>query len=167
MDDERAWHILAVLQQHNVAYVVVGGYAALLYGVAHVTDDIDITPTVDTGNLDRLAAALNELGARFRVEGYPEGYRPPVRIDARVLSRAEWSTFVTSHGNLDVMLRLDGVGGYADLVSTSETMEPAPRLSVRVIALRDLLTAKQAAARPKDQAIIPLLEAAARRRGLL
>lgn len=167
MDDKRAWHILAVLEEHDVAYVVVGGYAALLYGVAHVTDDIDIAPTVDTVNLDRLAAALNELGARFRVEGYPEGYRPPARIDARTLSQAECSTFVTSHGNLDVMLRLDGVGGYGDLVNAAEAMEPVPNLRVRVIALEDLLIAKRAAARPKDQALLPLLEAAARRRGLL
>jgi hypothetical protein len=49
--------VLAVLERHNVEFVV-GGYAARLHGAARPTSDV--TPRTTRDNLDRLASALRE-----------------------------------------------------------------------------------------------------------
>jgi len=46
---------------------VIGAYAAVLAGVEIVTGRVDITPATDPANLERLAAALEELHATMRV----------------------------------------------------------------------------------------------------
>jgi len=43
--------IIEILKRHRVDFVLVGGYAALLYGARRPTYDIDITPATDAGNL--------------------------------------------------------------------------------------------------------------------
>lgn len=55
--------LLAVLDSHDVLYVVTGSSAALLHGVALTPGHLDVTPALDTGNLERLARALVELDA--------------------------------------------------------------------------------------------------------
>jgi hypothetical protein len=65
--------IVEVLDRHHVDYVLVGGFAAVLYGSRPPTEDIDITPATSTDNLGRLSTALRELEARIRVAGVPEG----------------------------------------------------------------------------------------------
>ena len=71
--------ILEALDRRDVDYVVIGGFAAELYDVAiPPTRDIDITPSDLPDNLDRLAAALNDLDARLRVlDGPAQGF--PIR----------------------------------------------------------------------------------------
>jgi len=41
----------------------MGGQACVLYGAAEFSRDLDLTLLPDSGNLDRLEAALAELGA--------------------------------------------------------------------------------------------------------
>jgi hypothetical protein len=64
--------ILAVLDRHGVAYVLIGGYAALLHGSTLPTTDLDITPRRDRDNLTKLVAALDELDACIRVSADDE-----------------------------------------------------------------------------------------------
>lgn len=71
--DFDAHAIAEILDRHHVAYVLVGGYAANLYGAARPTHDMDVTPATTLENLDRLAAALRELKATIRVDELPEG----------------------------------------------------------------------------------------------
>ena len=59
-DPER---IVEVLNHHQVKYVLVGGYAAQLYGARRPTYDIDITPATTQENLDRLSAAFSAQSA--------------------------------------------------------------------------------------------------------
>jgi hypothetical protein len=47
VNEAAAFHpagILAVLDKHKVAYVLIGGYAAQLHGSILPTTDIDVTP---------------------------------------------------------------------------------------------------------------------------
>lgn len=57
---------LDMLARHDVAYVLIGGYAALLQGSGMATVDIDIVPEKTATNLANLAAALIDLGSRIR-----------------------------------------------------------------------------------------------------
>jgi hypothetical protein len=104
--DEGRQAILAALERHQVRYVVIGGAAAQARGWPEPTDDIDVTPERSEGNLTRLAAAVEELDAGFRVDParYPEGFRPPDGIDARTFRNQVSITFTTRHGDFDVVL---------------------------------------------------------------
>jgi hypothetical protein len=147
--------VLAVLERHRVSYVLIGGVAANVHGYPLPTEDVDITPATDTANLERLASALRELGARLRVAGEPEGV--PFEVDPAALARAEIWTLVTDRGDLDVVVRPDGTGGYEDLRRDATHEELARGLTVQVASLADIIRSKEAAGRPKDQAQMPAL----------
>jgi hypothetical protein len=61
--------LVGSLERHGVEYLVVGGVAAQSYGAAKPTKDFDCLVRREQANLDRLAAAMVELGARLRVGG--------------------------------------------------------------------------------------------------
>ena len=62
--------IVETLLNHEVQFVVVGGFALELWDVAvPPTVDVDVTPERSVENLDRLANALNALGAEIRYSG--------------------------------------------------------------------------------------------------
>jgi hypothetical protein len=57
-----AFDPLAILTRLlDVEYLVVGGFAAVLYGAPTTTDDLEIMPRDDEPNVTRLAAALATL----------------------------------------------------------------------------------------------------------
>jgi hypothetical protein len=64
VDEFDPQRVVEVLNRHQVEYVLVGGYAAQLYGARRPTYDIDITPSTTLENLHRLSAALRETCAR-------------------------------------------------------------------------------------------------------
>lgn len=55
--------IFAALDRHGVDYVTIGGVAANAHGSRRLTLDVDIVPAPEESNYERLAAALDELGA--------------------------------------------------------------------------------------------------------
>ena len=60
--------ILETLAHHGVDYVVIGGVAAILQGVALPrTLDLDVAASHGKTNLRRLSAALEEMGAKLRL----------------------------------------------------------------------------------------------------
>jgi hypothetical protein len=157
-DDDR-YLIIAALQRHRVRFVVIGGFAAQLHGWDGVTPDIDVTPDSEKSNLARLAAAVTELDARARVEGYPDGFELPGGIDANTFLRASTFSFVTRHGNLDVVLHPDGIPeGYDELMQHArERHLLAQRVSFHLAELADIVRSKEAAGRVKDRAALPAL----------
>jgi hypothetical protein len=74
-----------VLAKHGVRYVLIGALAARLQGFPRVTADADITPSDDRENLEKLAAALRELGARVYTRSKRAADRPQDRHDVIVL----------------------------------------------------------------------------------
>ncbi len=63
-EDRQLRALAAVLDDHDVDYVVIGAQAARLHGWAGRTRDSHVTPDLDPANLDRLGATLAELGAQ-------------------------------------------------------------------------------------------------------
>ena len=53
--------ICAVLEAEGVDFVILGGFAAVIHGSPVPTEDIDIIPSRDGPNLERLARALKTL----------------------------------------------------------------------------------------------------------
>jgi hypothetical protein len=127
--------------------------------VARRDQDIDITPNPERENLQRLADALNELDARFLVDGYPDGFAIPGGLDRRSFPSQQWLNLVTRHGRVDVAMSPSGIpGGYREL-RLSATREAVPRTDVTVLvsSARDIVRSKTAAGRVKDQLQLPEL----------
>jgi len=145
---------------------VIGAVAAIAQGYPLATHDLDVTPSRDPENLERLTNALRELGVRLRVSS---GAAVDFPIEAGFLGESASWTFETRDGVwFDVMFEPPGTGGFADLVQDAATLDLGDGLLVRVASLRDIIRMKQAAGRPKDLAQIPALEATLeerRRRG--
>jgi hypothetical protein len=148
---------LRVLVRHKVDFVVIGGIAARLRGAPLLTQDVDITPATDRNNLERLAAALEELEARLRTAREPEGV--PFPFDPRVLEADSVWTLITKFGDLDLAVSPAGTQGYEDLIRDADIMTVAvePILEVLVASLADVIRSKEAAGREKDRAALPLL----------
>jgi hypothetical protein len=147
--------ILRALERHGVRYVLIGAAAARIAGAPVVTEDLDVTPATDRANLERLATALRELGARLRGTAEPEGV--PFPVDADMLRSAEMWTLTTSAGDLDVCFIPSGTRGYVDLRREASRERLGKGLIVSVASLRDVIRSKEAAGRDKDLAQLPLL----------
>jgi hypothetical protein len=63
--------ICTILNEESVEYVVVGGFAAVVHGSALPTRDIDVVPSREPANLDRLGRALTRMNAAIRTSGEP------------------------------------------------------------------------------------------------
>ncbi len=72
------------------------------------TSDLDCVVRCEADNLERLAAAMRELGARMRVAGLSdeEAKALPVPLDGQWLRDLELSTWRTDAGDLDVLTTL-------------------------------------------------------------
>lgn len=152
MPDFKPQEILAVLDRHEVRYVLIGGLAAVLYGSAHVTTDVDIVPEEARANLHRLAAALKELDARIRVSGEPDGV--PFDVSAESLGRVRIWNLQTSRGDLDITFTPSGTRGYDDLRRDTVVMRLRD-IDVPVASLADVIRSKEAAGRERDRAVLP------------
>ena len=155
--------LLRVLDRHQVAYVMIGGLAAVTHGSPFPTQDLDITPASRPENLVRLSAALTELGAKIRAEDSPDGL--PFAHDADSLGAVHTWNLTTTYGDLDISFVPAGTEGFDDLNVSAEPIE-FDGVLVRVASLADVIRSKQAANRPKDQRVLPTLrEMLARRTG--
>lgn len=153
-----AQEILRTLERQRVRYVLIGGLAAQTRGWRGATEDIDITPADDHQNLARLAAALTELDAGFRVDPnrYPAGFKPPGGFDANTFRGQVSLAFTTKHGLLDVALVPDGTRGFDDLRRGARRIRAAgTQIRVLVASADDIVRSKSAANRAKDLAQLP------------
>lgn len=145
--------ILEVLVRHQVRHVVIGGWAAVVHGSPLPTRDVDVVPAVDPGNLQRLSAALHELGARVR-NGDEEPL--PFAHDATSLAGSVFWNLTTRFGDLDISLCPSGTEGFADLDRDAEDVD-LDGLVIRVASLQDIVRSKEAAGRDKDRRALPVL----------
>lgn len=148
-------HILRRLQAHGVRFVLIGGLAGKAHGSPTLTVDIDVCYARDRENLERLAAALGELGAKLR--GAPPDL--PFHPDRRTLERGDTFTLTTDHGDLDILATPAGVAGFEELDATAVDAELDDGLVVRVASLDDLIRMKRAAGRQKDRIELEILGA--------
>lgn len=154
-DPER---VFAVLQRHDVEFVLIGGLAAVAHGSPLPTTDVDVTPDRRPENLDRLASALRELGARIRTSD-PEGVVFPVD-GAFLAAQPRMLNLTTDAGDVDLTFVPAGFeGGFDELSVESDPVELVDGVIVRVAKLRAIIRSKEAADREKDRRALPYLRA--------
>jgi hypothetical protein len=149
---------LRVFRDHGVRFIVIGGYAAGILGAPIVTNDLDICYDRGAQNLELLARALKELGAKLRVAGGDDEELPFI-LDSRSLAAGDSFAFETDKGAVDVLGTPSGTGGYRDLTAAASIYSLGEGLEVRVVSLDDLMRMKEAAGRAKDDAHLHQLAA--------
>lgn len=147
---------LRVLDRHDVRYVVIGGFASDLLGAPLNTNDLDICYERTAENMERLSAALRELGATLRVAGVDEDL--PFVLDGKTLAAGDSFTFNTVAGALDVLGTPSGTSGFADLSARAHAVTLGS-FQVLVVDLADLMRMKRASGRVKDRMHLELLSA--------
>ena len=136
--------LLRVLTRHEIDFVVVGAVAGVLAGVPLVTFDLDVVFDKEESNIQRLLAALEEIGAHYRdVAGRH------IVPDVSKLSTFRVNLFETDLGHFDALPSIGEGLGYAELLTRSVVYE-LDELRVRSIDLPTLIEAKEYAGRPKD-----------------
>jgi hypothetical protein len=156
--------IVEVFARHGVSFLLVGGIAGRLYGAARPTFDVDMLASRGRDNLDRVAAALVELGAFLRVADLDDDTARalPVMLDGQALAAMELSTWRTDAGDIDVLVVLRDRDGarltFDDIVGRASVTSVAG-VEVRLASLDDIIASKVFANRAKDREAIPELEA--------
>lgn len=146
--------VVSALSSGKVEFIVVGGVSAVLQGAPIVTQDLDLCYRRTSDNLSRLAQALSPFQLRLR--GLPEGV--PNVFDERSLQLGMNFTLEAEDESLDLLGEMSAIGGYDAIVGRAIEMGVAGH-TVKVLALEDLIRTKRAAGRPKDLAVLPVLEA--------
>jgi hypothetical protein len=148
--------IVEVLNRHSVRFVVIGAFAAIAQQAPiPATRDIDLTPDTTADNLNRLSAALTELGAQIRTDAVDGGL--PFGHDGKSLARADFWNLICKYGEFDISFRPGGFpGGYRDLVDRSHSVL-VDGIEVPIADLDDVIASKEAAGRPKDLQVLPIL----------
>jgi hypothetical protein len=146
---------LATLQRHDVEFVVIGGVAGRLWGSPTMTNDVDICYARDRANLEHLATALRELGARLR--GVDDDI--PFQLDAATLANGQNFTFATSLGPLDILGLPAGIRHFRELAANAAHFDLGDGVIVKVCDIDDLIRMKRAAGRPKDRIEVEVLSA--------
>jgi hypothetical protein len=147
-------HLISTLVENDVEFVVIGAIAAIAQGYPLNTQDLDITPSREPQNVDRLAAALVQLDARLRIPGNQEGVEFP--IEASLLGSVDSWTLRTPSGDVDLLFVPAGTSGYDDLRRSALHVELWGH-AVLVATIPDIIRMKEAAGRPKDLASLPAL----------
>ena len=154
-DPER---VFAVLQRHDVEFVLIGGLAAVAHGSPLPTTDVDDPPDRRPPNRDPLDSVLTELGARIRTSD-PEGVVFPVD-GAFLAAQPRMLNLTTDAGDVDLTFVPAGFeGGFDELSVESDPVELVDGVIVRVAKLRAIIRSKEAADREKDRRALPYLRA--------
>jgi len=137
--------IVERLVQHEVDFVIIGGYAAMIYGVSYITYDVDVCGPLDLGNLTRLHTAIADLHPHHRMtpnespfvlsEGFERGLRNLY--------------LKTDLGQLYFLGSLPDLGDCA-FARDHSTLMKLPYGECRLLDIPTLIHAKQTVGRPKD-----------------
>ena len=125
---------------------MLGGQAAVLYGLPLPTYDIDLCYRRTAQNLAHLATALEEIHPTLR--GAPPDL--PFRLDAQSLALGAHFDFNTDLGPLDLLGWVEPFGTFDELIGRAEMID-LETCCVPVIHLDDSIAIKRHINRSKDQ----------------
>jgi hypothetical protein len=141
--------VVEALAEHNVDYVVIGGFAAIVHGARRLTQDLDIIVDRRVANCRRLIAALVELGAEHRLRS-GRWAKLSAKADPKWIG-AENRFFDTAAGGIDIWNRMKGVPSWKQARPRALEAEAFGQL-VPVLDKDSLIASKLAAGRDKDLA---------------
>jgi predicted nucleotidyltransferase len=149
LDDDSIFQfrrILKLLTEAEIRFVLIGGVAMALHGADLVTRDLDITFAIDSDNLEKLSAWINQFHPR------PFGFTAADRFEVTsgLIERAKFLILKTDLGPIDLLKSPSGIDSFEGVISRAASMS-IDGFIVLVASIDDLIAMKKAANRPKDQ----------------
>lgn len=138
--------LLEKLINHNVDFVLVGGFAGVVHGMSMVTQDLDICAAITKSNLSSLRLALENLNPRHRMN--PQ-FKPSFLETPKTPEEMKNIYLETDLGILDIMSSLPPIGNFELIKGRSIPIDLYGK-TCHVIALEDLIAIKEVMKRPKD-----------------
>ncbi len=139
--------LIQLLNDNNVEYILVGGYAVILHGYVRTTGDLDLWIHRTQSNYEKFIKAAKSFGLPI----------DELTMDKFLFNK---SIDVFSFGRppigLDIMLDVKGLE-FKDSYKKSTWFE-TDDIEVRLINYNHLIKAKKSAGRPKDLVDIIYLE---------
>jgi predicted nucleotidyltransferase len=136
--------IAAALHACGLEAVLIGNAAAALHGAPVTTLDFDFLFRVTASNVKKLKAFADTLGATILRPYYPASSLYRVVDDDTGLQ-------------VDFMTAIHGVRSLASLRARAATLDVGG-FPLLVASLDDIIRSKRAAGRPRDTAVLPVLE---------
>ncbi len=81
--------LLRILLQHDIEFILIGGYASVLHGSTYVTRDLDICGIISSDQIEKLRIALKDLHPRHRMN---PNFKPSFLEEPKELHWAETKT---------------------------------------------------------------------------
>jgi len=148
------FNLLELLVKAGVDFIIVGGFAGVVYGCTYITQDIDICCDFSVDNLLLLQKALSNVHPVHRMTGN----RQQLELTKENCSQYKNLYLDTDSGQLDCLSFIDGLGDYQKVKQASELIR-VEDMQLRVLNLDALIKAKKAMNRPRDKEAILQLEA--------
>jgi hypothetical protein len=130
---------IQAMNNHNVEYILVGGYAVILHGYRRVTGDMDIWVNRTKENYSKIAHAFAEFGLPL----FDMTEAKFLNIDA-----ADVFSYGRPPVSIDIITKLKGVE-FDDAFPQAQVFNEEG-LEIRFLHLNNLIEAKKAAGRHKD-----------------
>lgn len=151
----RLRELLDRLVTADVRFVIIGGLAVNAWGYVRGTQDVDLVPDPERGNLDRLASVLEEAGGRVETA---QG-RLAASAIRTFLTAGDRTLVATDLGPVEVLQGLPQVPPFRQLDAEAVAVDLGGTV-VRVCSLGALLAMKRASDRARDRDDLEALEAA-------
>ena len=145
--------LLHTLNECEVEYLVVGGYAVMKYTEPRYTKDLDVWVRSSPGNSIRVYCALARFGAPLQ----HDGVTPETFTKDRVVYQIGVAPI-----RIDISTHIDGVT--FDAAWRNRVQDSIFGVPVHFISLSDLITNKQSTGRSTDLEHVKDLEQEARKK---
>jgi hypothetical protein len=132
--------ILRALAKEKVEYILIGGFAVILHGLARLTTDIDIFIRPEAENLERLKKAIKEV---FPADKEIDSIS---LLDLRDYAVVRFGTVDDFY--IDIVARIGEIFHYEDLQYEVREVEGVP---VRIATPETLFRMKKDTVRPEDK----------------
>lgn len=144
--------LLRRLHEAHLDFIVVGGVAATIHGVAEPTRDLDVCIRLNAATWKQVAQVLEPLNPRFALT---IDRRP---VDLSQIDPLENLYALTDLGRLDFITDVSPLGDFDQLLQHVELFE-VDGVELKVLSRRALIQVKEHVARPKDLEVARALRA--------
>jgi len=140
---DKARRLAEIFKKNNIQYLFIGKFGAILYGYPGTTQDMDIFPSKEKLNCERLVAALKELGFDLNEE-----------LEEAILVGKDFIQIRGGPFPIDIVFAPDGIISFEDAQRRSERIDDI----FYCASIEDIIESKKAAGRQRDKEELPRLE---------
>ena len=140
---EKARRLAEIFKKYGVEYLFIGKFGAILYGYPGTTQDMDIFPSKERSNCEKLIGALGELGFDLNEE-----------LEGAILAGKDFIQIRGGPFPIDIVFVPDGIKSFKDAMKRSQLINEI----FTCASMDDIIESKKVAGRQRDKEELPRLE---------